>query len=151
MSPTLYMIFIAMAFIAGSFFPTQAGVNAQLARVVGSPVLATFYSFFVGLASLGLFVFFSRTQWPSWSQLGQVSPWMWTGGVIGAFGVGTIVFLAPRLGAGTLMSWLLAGQLISSILFDHYGWLGFQQHPASLLRLVGLVMMILGVFFIQRF
>lgn len=61
------------------------------------------------------------------------------------------ILLAPRLGAGELIGLVVAGQLIFSVLLDHFGWVGFAQHSASLPRLAGCAFMIVGVFLIAKF
>ena len=76
--------------------------------------------------------------------------WHWSGGLLGAaYIVGTIV-LAPRLGAATLIAALVAGQMIASLLVDHYGWVGFAEHPISPLRLAGAVLIVAGVVLVRR-
>jgi transporter family-2 protein len=65
--------------------------------------------------------------------------------------MGTIYLLAPRLGAGELIGLVVAGQLIFSVLLDHFGWIGFAQHPASMTRLAGCALMVIGVFLIAEF
>jgi transporter family-2 protein len=61
------------------------------------------------------------------------------------------ILLAPKLGAGALVALIVAGQLIFSVLLDHFGWFGFLQHPANVTRLAGCSLMIVGVFLISRF
>jgi bacterial/archaeal transporter family-2 protein len=38
-----------------------------------------------------------------------------------------------------------------SVVLDHYGWLGFAEHPAGPGRLIGAVLMIVGVGLIAAF
>ena len=38
-----------------------------------------------------------------------------------------------------------------SVLLDHFGWIGFEQHSASIPRLAGCALMIVGVFLISKF
>jgi bacterial/archaeal transporter family-2 protein len=60
------------------------------------------------------------------------------------------VVLAPKLGAGTLVAAVVAGQMITSLLLDHYGLIGFPIHSLSPLRLMGAALVIAGVVLIQR-
>ena len=45
-------LYLAVVFAAGALIATQAGVNSQLTRAVGHPVLAATISFMVGTAVL---------------------------------------------------------------------------------------------------
>jgi transporter family-2 protein len=76
--------------------------------------------------------------------------WQWTGGLLGAIYIVTVVVLAPRLGAGTLIAAVVGGQMAASLVLDHYGLVGFPEHPISGLRLLGAALVMLGVALIQR-
>ena len=58
--------------------------------------------------------------------------------------------VGPRLGAATLLSLIVLGQLLTSLLVDHFGWIGFPAHPLSLVRLAGAVLLFAGVVLITR-
>ena len=144
------ILLLLLALAAGVLLPVQAGVNAQLRSVVGSPLAAALVSFLVGTAGLGTAaVIFRapmavRTAW-------AVSPWwLWVGGLIGALYVVATIVLAPRLGAATLVAAVVAGQMIASLLRDQYGLLGFPTHPINGLRVLGAALVTVGVILVQR-
>ena len=144
------ILLLLLALAAGVLLPVQAGVNAQLRSVVGSPLAAALVSFLVGTAGLGTAaVIFRapmavRTAW-------AVSPWwLWVGGLIGALYVVATIVLAPRLGAATLVAAVVAGQMIASLLLDQYGLLGFPTHPINGLRMLGAALVTVGVILVQR-
>ena len=76
--------------------------------------------------------------------------WLWTGGLLGALYISAAVVLAPRLGAATLVAAVVAGQMAASLVLDHFGWVGFPEHPVNGLRLLGASLVILGVVLVQR-
>ena len=144
------ILLLLLALAAGVLLPVQAGVNAQLRSVVGSPLAAALVSFLVGTAGLGTAaVIFRapmavRTAW-------AVSPWwLWLGGLIGALYVVATIVLAPRLGAATLVAAVVAGQMIASLLLDQYGLLGFPTHAINGLRVLGAALVTVGVILVQR-
>ncbi len=149
-STGLYGLMLA-AILVGMTVPTQAGLNSQLGKNLGEPYLASLASFSIGLLSVGVFTLINPTVWPSASRLAGIPWWMWTGGFFGALFVTSLVLLAPRLGATTMLSLVIAGQMLASLIFDHFGVLGFPQHPLSLLRFLGAVLVMGGVFLIQQF
>ena len=46
---------------------------------------------------------------------------------------------------------LVTGQIIFSVVLDNFGWLGFQQHSASIGRIAGALIMIAGLFLVAKF
>jgi bacterial/archaeal transporter family-2 protein len=57
--------------------------------------------------------------------------------------------LVPQLGAATFFALLIAGQMIGSIAFDHFGLLGVPVHPISAVRLAGAALLVGGVVLIR--
>ena len=143
-------ILLAAAIIVGLVLPLQAGINAQLRIGIGHPVLAALVSFSVGTAALALFAIGLRAPVPVSGSLSRIPWWQWTGGLLGAGYIAAAVVLAPRLGAATLVAAVVAGQMIASLLLDHFGWVGFTQHAISGPRVLGAALVICGVVLIQR-
>jgi transporter family-2 protein len=144
------ILLLLLALAAGVLLPVQAGVNAQLRSVVGSPLTAALVSFLVGTAGLGTAAVILRAP-TALRAAWAVSPWwFWIGGLIGALYVVATIVLAPRLGAATLVAAVVAGQMIASLLLDQYGLLGFPTHPMNGLRVLGAALVIVGVILVQR-
>lgn len=140
---------VALALVAGAFMPVQAGINASLRPHVGSPEVAAFVSFTVGTLALALWLMVRRLPLPLASALGSAPWWTWTGGTLGAFFVAASVFLAQRLGAGFMSSLFVAGQMLMALVLDHYGLLGYSQHPLTLTRVVGALCIVVGVVLVR--
>jgi transporter family-2 protein len=49
------------------------------------------------------------------------SAWSWTGGVFGTIYIVVSILLLPHLGAATVVALLVTGQMLGSLVFDHYG------------------------------
>ena len=128
------------ALLAGFVFPFQAGINSQLRLWLGHPILAALVSFLIGTSLLLMYPLILGVPLPAWASLREV-PWgAWIGGVLGAFTVTSTILLAPRLGAVVLIATVVTGQMIASIILDHYGLVGFRTHPVNPWRLVGVVL-----------
>ena len=146
----MFLVFIALAFLAGCLVPIQVGINAQLGAHAGHPLLATLTSMSVGaLASLFILKLLG-VSFPSFQVVQNAPYWMYLGGCIGVFAVTTALFLAPKLGAGTLLAFLVAGQLFGSVVVDHLGAFGFPHQPLSSLRVLGCFLLMSGVLLIQN-
>lgn len=142
---------IIYAIIAGSLLPIQAGINSQLAKNLGSPIWGALSSFCIGTIFLILFAVLTGARFPSLMQITTTPGWMWVGGIMGAFFVAATIILAPRLGAATSISLLIAGQMIMSLCLDHYGAIGFPTHPINVARAIGVVLLVAGVVLIRMF
>lgn len=138
------------ALLIGVSITLQSGVNAQLRLLFGNPFQAGFISFVVGTIVLGIYTLSLRLQWPV-SSFTKAPWWIWTGGLLGAYVVTLIILLAPRLGATMLIALIIAGQMITALILDHYGLLGFQLHPVRWERLVGVFLLLCGAVLIRKF
>lgn len=146
-----HWFFLLLILLAGAVLPVQAAVNNKMADWVQSPVLATLLSFVVGIVALLAYLLVSGTSLAPLAQARQ-APWgLWLGGLLGAFYVVVVVSLAPRLGMALTFTLLVAGQLLATLVIDHYGLLGLPVREINLARLAGIVLVIAGVILIRRF
>jgi transporter family-2 protein len=144
----LYLLF---AFGAGVVLPFQAGINAQLAHWVDSPIRAAFVSFAVGALALLLVSLLVFKPLPSTGRLGDAPYWVWLGGLLGGFYVLAAAVTAPQLGAATLIAVVVAGQSLASLLVDHYGMVGFPEQHLSAGRIAGMALVVAGVVAVRVF
>ena len=143
--------YFLLALCGGVGLAVQAGVNAKLRAVSGEPLFAGLVNFSVGVVPIVAFFLISRAVWPSAERLAAGPPWIWIGGFLGAFYVVGSIVAAPRLGSSALVAATVAGQLAASVVIDHYGWVGYLPHPLTPGRAVGVLLLVAGVFLIQRF
>ena len=142
-------LYILAAIGIGGFLALQPGMNAELARRIGSPFGAGVLSIFVSF-SLVVIIFFATRQGFSWSGMASMPAYLWFGGAIGVlFVVGTL-WLAPKLGAALLFAAIVAGQMIVATLADFRGLGGFHAESFSLWRVAGIILVIAGVLAFQR-
>ncbi|NIQ10922.1 MAG: DMT family transporter, partial [Gammaproteobacteria bacterium] len=108
-------------------------------------------SFAVGTLTLVLYTVATRIPLPAVAAISSHPWWVWIGGVLGAFFVTATIILVPKLGATTMVTTVLAGQMFASLLFDHFGVLGYPLHPISLGRIAGVALVCAGVWLIKAF
>lgn len=142
-------ILLLAALGLGVALSVQVGVNALLRQGLGHPMLAAAMSFLVGTVGLALVSVAVRAGLPTAAQVARVPWWHWSGGLLGAVYVASAIVLAPKLGAATLLAAIVAGQMLASLVLDHYGLLGFPVQPVSALRLLAVVLIIGGVLLLQ--
>jgi bacterial/archaeal transporter family-2 protein len=137
---------ILLAFAGGAVLPIQMGVNGQLRAGLGHAMQATFVSFTVGAVGALLACLVMRVPFPKPEQIAAPALWMWFGGLCGTFYVWTTIMSGPKIGAALAVSLAIAGQLIMAALLDQTGALGFPQHSLSPMKLLGIGLVIAGVF-----
>src|SRR3954454_3679815 len=128
---------IPFALIAGAFITVQAGSNAELKKNFGEPTAALLVNYVLGFGAVLIYGLATRLDWPGLDKIAGAPWWAWIGGLAGAvYGIAAIL-LANVLGAATLMAAVVSGQVICSVLLDHFGWIGFDSHTAGVGRIVG--------------
>jgi transporter family-2 protein len=144
------LLFIIIALALGAVLPMQAAINSRLAKTADSPVMSAFVSFAVGTIALMVFLILSGQF--KFGFLSSQSPWwIWTGGLLGTFFVAGIVFILPKLGVALSFSLVLAGQMFIAILFDQFGWLGVAVREISVGKIIGAILLIIGVVLIRKY
>jgi transporter family-2 protein len=134
----------------GAATALQAPTNAKMMGAVGSPVNAAFVSFAVGTAALGVLALVLQVR-PDIAA-SRALPWYaWVGGLYGAIFVVAAAWGVPRLGVATTIILMVAGQLLLSVVLDHFGAMGMPKQPISPGRVAGIGLVIAGVLMVRRF
>lgn len=128
---------------AGIGIPVLAALNARLGANIGSPAAAAFILFIVALSATCLVMLITG---PAALTRLAGQPWhLFLAGLLVAFYVLSITFVAPHFGVGNAVFFVLLGQLVSAALIDHFGLFGAAQSPLTLLRAGGILVMAMGV------
>ena len=135
---------MTLAVAAGAMLPLQAAINARLARLVGSPLWAAGISGLVLTAALALVAGVALRAGPRTEGLGGAPWWVWTGGLCGAVVLSATTATAPRLGTAGMIALVMAGQVLCSLLLDHFGVLGLPVLPVSARRLAAAALLLAG-------
>lgn len=145
------LLLIVLAVVAGLVLPVQAGLNARMARHIGHPIFATTVSFIVGTLALIAYSIAARLPVDQLKNYTQASWSEWIPGAMGAFYVAATVILVPKLGAALTFALIIAGQMVISVILDHYGLVGIPVQRISWGRAAGIVLLILGVILIRNY
>lgn len=144
-------VYYLFALAAGLAVAIQTGVNAQLRLTIQNPTLTALISFLTGTFVLFMYVMLtSYQQLPAAATLYKISWWKYLGGIMGAFYITTVVIIAPKIGAANTLGFIVAGQLISAVIFDHFGLIGFVVRQITFLRVLGVIFLVLGVYLIRK-
>jgi transporter family-2 protein len=140
------LLFLAWAFLTGAVLPWQAGANTRMGQHAPSWFHAAFVNFVVG--TLLLAVVAAILKGPgSLVRLFAGGPptwWAWTGGLIGAFYVASLVLVIPKIGTVLFLAASVLGQLLGSAIVDQFGLMGLPKQELSTTRIVAIVLIAAG-------
>jgi transporter family-2 protein len=135
------LFYFLLMLVSGVFVALQPLINANLAVRVGL-VQSSFISFAVGTAFLaGVLLIYNHG---SLRAASSAPWWQFTGGILGAFFVTTIIMAVPRIGTTAALAAAIASQLAAGALFDHFGVLGGRHIPLDSGRAVGILLLFAG-------
>lgn len=133
---------------SGFLMASQTAINGHLGVVLNSSVHAAMISFIVGAVLLLLLLQILRLPLSDLRpavQAGGRYWWIWIGGFLGALYVFGSAWLVPQIGTGQVVVIALFGQLFFSALIDHFGMFESITNRVAFSRVLGLVMMFVGV------
>jgi transporter family-2 protein len=140
---------VLLAAGAGALVGMQAPVNSRLGRAVGS-VQAASLSFLVGTVALLLIASLANGGLGNYSKVSGAPWWALIGGLLGAVYVTVAILTVRTLGASSLTAAVITGQLVISVAIDRFGLLGIARQPIGAQRIVGLVLLVVGVALVVR-
>ena len=140
---------LLLAAFAGAVVPFQSAINANLGRGLGHPLWATLASLLVSIIVLLPVIVALRLPLPNLGFITKAPLWMWSGGAFGVCFISLALILMPKLGASGFIALAMAGQIVASLMLDHFGLFGLVERQLTAPRLIGALMLIGGVALIQ--
>ncbi|MFT5732957.1 MAG: transporter family-2 protein [Planctomycetota bacterium] len=144
------VLLLVLAVLVGALVPLQGTINSRMGLVTGQPLLATLISFTGGFLAISLIVIGVSGGLPKWEPSGPTPLYLFLGGLPGVVFVLTALMLIPRIGVAAAVCGFVVGQLSSSLLFDHFGWLGAPLREVTMPRLVGVALLAAGTILVVR-
>lgn len=138
-----------VALFAGASFVLQQAVNSNLRFEIGSPWWAGFFSYLGGTIVMLIMILFMREPLVSANLTLRSSLWSWSGGLFGAIYIAISILLLPRLGIFSVVTLIVVGQLVTSIIFDHFGVLNVPIQPITITRGIGAAFLLIGAVLIR--
>jgi transporter family-2 protein len=143
-------LYAGLALLSGAALAVQVGLNNGLRERMDHPVQAAFTSFATGTLALLAFALALRPAWPRTSSLSAGPWWIWMGGIVGASYILVTISYSNRLGAAGWLGVVVTGQILTSVLLDHFGLVGFAVHPVTPWRVVGVGLLLAGAAVVLR-
>lgn len=143
-------LFYLLPLVAGVAMSIQSGVNGQLRAALGQPLMAAFLSFLSGTVTILLLLLLTRTPLPGLQQLSGVEWYKFTGGALGVIVVTFVILSVHQVGASNMFVLIVAGQLLTALLMDHFGILGLTINTVSFQKVAGMLLVVAGAYLVTR-
>jgi transporter family-2 protein len=137
----LLYVFVA---VTGALTSVESGANSKLTASLGGPWWPAILFSLISLGLLAAAAVFLAGPFP----MGQVMSapwWAWTGGIVSALYIVSMLVAPNILGAGLFTGLTVTAAVLASIALDHWGLVGFPVHPAGMGRLIGAALMAAGI------
>jgi transporter family-2 protein len=140
-----YLAFALLAATAGACIAIQASANSKFREIIGSPYYAALFSIAGTVVTAFFALLLLRPSPPSAAALRQTQWWHWIGGPLGAVIVLAGATLVSHLGAALFIALVVGGQLLCSLLLDHFAMMGLPEQPITPGRALGAAFVVAGV------
>ena len=144
MDKLFYILFVVMGGVAAA---VQAPINSGLGKRIGV-FECGLWSFTTGALFLLIIVLLFGKG--NITAIASVPKWQLLGGILGVIAVTAMIVCAPQLGVGLATVCLLFGQIVLVIVIDSLGLFGVEKVPLDYNRIIGVLLVLAGVFFVYR-
>lgn len=141
------LIYLLLMVAGGAAAAVQSPVNSVLGKRIG--VFETgLWSFATGtMLLIVLVLLLGKGQL---TEIVSAPKWQLIGGALGVVAVISMIVAAPQIGVGLAIVGIVFGQITVGILIDTFGWFGVSAVPLDYNRIIGVLLMLIGVFFVYR-
>jgi transporter family-2 protein len=140
MENLLLIILIGLA--GGIAVGLQSPLSSLMSQRIGT--LESVFIVHIGgaIAALLPLLFYSGGKLSQWRTV----PWYaLVAGVFGLVVIGAVSYMIPRIGVAASITTIVAGQLLVGTILDHFGLLGAAERSLDLTRILGLGVVLVGV------
>ena len=132
------------AFVIGMLLSLHLAMSSAAGTILKSMPLANLIFWTMGVAATFVVWFLSPGK-EAIQHVKNVPPYLFLAGVMGAIVItyGMIV-LIPKLGAGSTMVVVIAGQIVASLAISNFGFFGTPMASVTAAKIFGALMMIAG-------
>ena len=141
-------IYLLSAIMIGAIFAMQAAINGAASKMLGTPIAASALSVGITLVACATVMLATRST-PPMASFAALPWWIFLGGVLGFIVVTGSAGLVPVTGAVLFIVCLIAGQLLGSVLLDHFGAFGLEVQKISPIRVLGVLLTFSGVLLVR--
>lgn len=138
------MVALIFAVLAGIFTTVEATINVKLSRLV-TPKIATLHNLITGLLVILIAILLNGSL-NEYKKIIHAKPQWLIGGVFGTFIVYLCIRAIPKLGTAKTLTIVVAAQLISGLLIDHF----YLKEDISISKFVAVFLLLIGTYITVR-
>jgi len=139
------VIYILVGIVGGVCVAVEGSLNSLLGHHVGV-LKAIIAPFAVGLITVLVAVAVTGSAGSGTGGGWFSAPWYsYLGGVAAAVFVGSIIYVAPKVGVAAAFSAVLVGQFVASLILDATGVFAASSIPITGSRIIGLLLVVAGM------
>lgn len=143
MNATFFYSFLAV--LAGVAVPILASINAAYGQTIGNVHWASLTLCVVAFLTILAVSMANGVSIPDITTFQQASWWHFLGGCFFAIYVVSITFVAPKIGVGNAIIFVVVAQIFTSVTIDHFGFFGAAVQQLDWKRALGIVFLVIGV------
>ena len=128
---------LLLSFTVGILVVIQGGINARLGILLNNTLLATSAALVMSASFTLIAVFMTVRELPNIDQLQSIPTYM------------IFYYIIPRIGISTAVIFGLSGQIIFAAIAGHFGWFGMPLEPMTIKKVMGMIVMTLGILLIK--
>lgn len=134
----------ALMLLIGVVLALHLTMNAQVGIILKNPKMGNALFWIIGGVTA---VIIGLTSWETevFNRIKDVPVWLLTAGAMGGLLVFGIAWIIPQIGAGPAFILMIAGQIITGMLFSHFGILGSPVEPITFTKVLGALLLLGGV------
>lgn len=139
------LLYSFLAVLAGVAVPILAAINSAYGQAINNIHWASLTLCVVAFITILTVTIANGVSMPSLATFQQASWWHLLGGCFFAVYVVLITFVAPKIGLGNAIIFVVVAQMFTAITIDHFGLLGAAVQHLDWKRALGIAFLIAGV------
>lgn len=143
----MVLLMLLLVVFGGAVLCSQSAINGRLGAEVGV-LESAWLTFVLGTMISFLLAFYLEPH--AALNLFTVPRWQVTGAFFGVVYMLVIVFAMPRIGTAAATVAVISGQLLMSVLIDHFGWLDNAVIPLDPSRLCAIALLAIALALIYK-
>lgn len=137
--------------LAGALVAIQTSFFALINKGLKNPLLSLSAIFCIAAVFVVIGFFLHPSALPDKQTINHIPWYAWLGGILGVVYVTCVMLLTPKMGIAIVTAISVLGQLIASMLIDHFGLFSTTPQPISIGKLLGVAVMTAGVILMKFF
>ena len=137
------LLYLLLAAVAGITMATQGSINSILGKKIGIIEASLIVHLTAVIILIFLLIFnINKGTISHWKDL----PWyLYLGGLLGVIISYTVIISIPRLGVAVATTAIIAAQVLTAAIIDHFGIFGIDTVPFTWIKMVGIIFLAAGV------